>query len=443
MTTTSISPGAGSGLPRNLPGPHFLPPGPAEPFDASTDILDWMLRYLRIYGGIYKASMYGSDVYVVSDPAYVEHVLRNNWKNYKRGREGKRIGMLVGNGLVVTHGELWQMQRKLVQPAFHREAIADHARVITESMGPVLARWREAALNKESLNMTREVSQWVLEVVLRLLFGSDYDQVQACFSILSTESARDLQFVQTFRSLRLVVRDVIHARQQSGATTHDILGMLMSAVDVATGERMPENQIISEMMTLLIAGHETTANVLAWTWYLLAKHPGVELKLKEELCVHGDEPIALDGLPRFAWTRQVIEEVMRLYPPLWLITRIALKDDRLGSYYIPGGTELYIAPYLIQHSPDLWEDADSFKPDRFSPDQVRKRHPLATVPFGAGPHKCIGEMLARTEMQIHIMMVASQLRFRCAAEEPLELVPAVNLRNKRDFILQPEIAPAH
>jgi enediyne biosynthesis protein E7 len=278
----------------------------------------------------------------------------------------------------------------------------------------------------------------VLEVVLRLLFGSDYDQVQAPFSILSGEPERDLKFAQAFRSLRQVVRDLIHQRQKSRTVSHDMLGMLMSAYDAVSGAPMPENQIVSEMMTLVIAGHETTANVLAWTWYLLSQHPEVAAKVENELLGNRDEPFTLDGLPRFALTRQAIEEVMRLYPPLWLITRNAIKDDRLGDYFVPAGTELYVSPYLIQRSPSLWEEPDSFKPDRFSPDQLRQRHPLATLPFGAGPHKCIGELLARVEMQIHVMMVASQLRFRCIDPEPVELVAAVNLRSKRDFILQPE-----
>lgn len=418
------------------------PPGPAEPFDPSSDILDWMSGHLRSYGRIYKASMYGSDVYVVSDPEYVTHVLRDNWKNYKRGHEGKRIAMLVGNGLVATHGEFWQTQRKLVQPAFHREAIAGYVDVITESLRPVLARWRCAALDKQSINITQEVSCWVLEVVLRLLFGSDYDQVQPHFSILSGDPARDLKFAQTFRSLRQLVRDVIHARQQSGKISHDMLSMLMGAIDAETGAHMPENQIISEIMTLVVAGHETTANVLAWTWYLLAQYPEVEVKLENEIFGYRDEAFTLDGLPRFAWTRQVIEEVMRLYPPLWLITRSALKDDQLGTYFIPAGAEVFISPYLIQRSPDLWEDPDSFRPDRFSPDQVRQRHPMASLSFGAGPHKCIGEFLARVEMQIHVMMVASQFRFHSIASEPVELVAAVNLRNKHDFILQPVLKAA-
>lgn len=438
MGGTAVPHSARSALSGIHAGPRILPPGPAEPFDPSDEVLAWMSTHLRRYGGIYKASMYGCDVYVVNDPKYVEHVLRNNWKNYKRGREGKRIGMLVGNGLVVTHGHFWQTQRKLVQPAFHREAIAGYVGIIRDSMRPVLARWREAAFNRQCINITREVSQWVLEVVLRLLFGSDYDRVQPHFSILAREPARDLQFAQTFRSLRQVVRDIIHTRQASGTIRYDMLGMLMSAIDASTGASMPENQVISEMMTLVIAGHETTANVLAWTWHLLAQHPEVELKLKNELGGHRNESFALDILPRFAWTRQIIEEAMRLYPPLWLITRNALKDDQLGDYFVPAGTEVYVVPYLIQRNPDLWEDPDSFKPERFSPDQVRQRSPMAMLAFGAGPHKCIGDLLARTEMQIHVMMVASQLRFRHTTSEPVELVPAVNLRSKHDFILQPE-----
>jgi cytochrome P450 len=193
-------------------------------------------------------------------------------------------------------------------------------------------------------------------------------------------------------------------------------------------------------MTLVVAGHETTASVLNFTWYLLSQHPAVEQKLSselEQLSLRREFP-HLDDLPRFTYTRQVIEEAMRLYPPGWLMTRKALKDDQLGDYFVPAGTEIYIAPYLIQRHPNLWHEPDRFDPDRFSPEQSTGRHPLAMLPFSVGPRNCIGEFLARIEMQIHLMMIASKLRLRYASSEAPELVGGVNLLSRHDFLMTTE-----
>ncbi len=203
---------------------------------------------------------------------------------------------------------------------------------------------------------------------------------------------------------------------------------------------MPDSQLAHEIITLIVAGHETTALTLNWTWYLLSKNPEAEEKLSSELTtVPGSDHPELSNLPKFAYTRQVIEETLRLYPALWLMTRAAIENDQLGDYFVPAGTEIYVSPYLIQRHPAFWADADRFNPDRFGPDESRTRHPMTMIPFSAGPRKCIGESLARLEMQIHLMTIARHLRLRSAGEQSIELEAGVNLRNKHDFIMNPEI----
>jgi cytochrome P450 len=205
------------------------------------------------------------------------------------------------------------------------------------------------------------------------------------------------------------------------------------------GQAMPERQLVSEIMTLIVAGHETTASTLNWIWYLLAHNSEAEEKFSRELSnLLGAELFELRDLPKFPYTRQVIEKAMRLYPPGWRMTRKALKDDHLGDHFVPAGTEIYISPFLIQRHPALREAPDRFNPDRFRPDQSRDRHPAAMLPFSAGPRKCIGEFFARFEMQIHIMTIAKQFRLRCVGATQLELEAGVNLRNKYDFMMVPE-----
>jgi len=419
--------------------PNQIPLGPAEKYDISQDLLSWMMDNLRHFGNIYKASVYGANVYVVSDPRYVHYILRENWQNYKKGQAIKRIGLLLGNGLMVSEGGLWKSQRRMIQPAFHHEAISALTNVITKANVALLTKWERAAKENGCVNVTRDISLMILEVVLISIFGDDYEKVAPHFSILSSESARDLQFAQTFRPLGNLITQTVGERRKEGRISADILGMLMEARDRNSGQVMPDRQLASEIMTLIVAGHETTASTLTWTWYLLSQHPVAEERLSEELGRLLGDGFALCDLTKFTYTRQIIEEAMRLYPPGWLMTRRAMKDDHLGDYFVPAGTEVYISPYLIQRNPALWDSPDCFYPDRFDPDQSQHRHELAMLPFSAGPRKCIGEYLARVEMQIHLIMIAKQLRLRSVGVQAVELDASVNLRNKYDLVMTPEI----
>jgi cytochrome P450 len=417
-----------------------IPSGPAEKYTPNQPLLNWMSDQFKRSGNSYRASIYGTSVYVSRNPHDAERVLRENWQNYTKGQANKRVAMLLGNGLMVSEGEFWKTQRRMIQPAFHRKTIGALTEVIRISNVALLERWEQAASKRVGINVTRDISGMVLEVVLEAIFGADCEQVAPHFKILSDESARNLEFAQTFRSLGRIVLQVIAKRREKKTTSKDILGMLMGAGDQKTGEAMPDRQLVNEIRTLIVAGHETTASTLNWIWYLLSQHLEVEDKLSRELNhLIGNKFPDLDDLPKFTYTRQVIEEALRLYPSGWLLTRRALKDDQLGDYLVPAGTEVYISPYFIQRHPDLWRDPARFDPDRFAPDRSHERHPLAMLPFSTGPRNCIGEFFARTEMQIHLMMIASRLRMRSVGKNSPELEAGVNLRSKSDFIMKPAL----
>jgi cytochrome P450 len=417
-----------------------IPPGPAETYDTSRDLLVWLEEQFRRFGNIYKASIHGFDAYVISAPDLAEHVLRRNWQNYTKGWAIKRVAFLLGNGLMVSEGEFWQSQRRMIQPAFHRNAVASLVDVIADANDALLRRWEQAARDKAAVNVTRDLSLMILEIVLKIVFGPDAERVAPHFTILSDESARTLEFAQLFRALGRIVIEVIAERRGRPAGAGDILGMLMGARDRDDGHAMPDRQLVNEVMTLVVAGHETTASALNWAWYLLSQAPDVDAKLAAELAhLRTDTPPAFDDLAKFAYTRQVLEEVLRLYPPGWLMTRRALGDDRIGGYAVPAGTEIYISPYLIHRNPLLWDDPDRFDPGRFGPDAPQDRHPLALIPFSAGPRNCIGEILARVEMQIHLMTVAGRLTLRQVDPHPPEFEAGVNLRSRHDFMMVPEL----
>ena len=318
------------------------------------------------YGDIYKASVDGSDVYVISNPEYCERILRWNWRNYPRkGHVVRRIALLLGNGLVASNGDFWASQRRMIQPAFSRNSIARLHGVIASVNEELLGKWKLAAERREAVNVTHDVSFMVLKLTLIAIFGDDYATVAPYFNILAEDSARDIGFAQVFHPLGKIILRIAAQRRDGGTSATDFLGRMMQALDRERGEPMPDAQLAREVMTLIVAGHETTAGLLNWLWYLLSRCPESQAKLTDEFDrLPWAEVPTMDALPEYTYTRQVIDEALRLYPPLWLMTRKALNDDQLGDFLVPAGTEVYISPYLIQRSPDLWEAPDHFNPDR-------------------------------------------------------------------------------
>lgn len=415
-----------------------------EKYDTSSDLLTWMESNFRQYGDVFRASAYGTEIYVVSNPEYADHVLRENWQNYRKGQAIKRIGFLLGNGLMVSEGAFWKQQRQMVQTAFHNEAVTALCGMMVEVNTGLLKTWEQAARDARAVNVTSDVSRMVLNITLQSIFGEDYEQVAEHFAVLSGESARNLQFAQTFRPLGRLIAGIATQRRQHDRTGRDILGMLMDARVKQSGATMSDAQLTSEVLTLIVAGHETTASTLNWIWYLLSQHTEAEERLAEELgSTSGDACVDASDLQRFVYTRRVIEEALRLYPAGWLMTRKALKDDQLGEYFVPAGTEVYISPYLIQRNPAIWDNPDKFDPDRFDPARHKPasshRHAIAMLPFSAGPRKCIGEFFARTEMQIHLMTIGRRVRLEWHSGKPEEIEYGVNLRSKQDFLMNPRI----
>jgi len=414
-----------------------IPPGPQEKYKISDDLLQWMSLQFGVFGDIYKASVYETSVYAVRDVEFAHRVLVENWQNYAKGQAIRRVALLLGNGLMVSKGDLWKRQRRMIQPTFNHESLGRSTQLITAVNTELAGKWQLAAQKNASVNVTRDVSSMALEVVLRFVLGEDYERVGSHFGFISQEPARNMEFACAFRGLGKVILQVIDQRRKDAATSTDALAMFMQARDAQSGQSMQDGQLIDEILTLIVAGHETTASTLNWAWYLISQHPEVEQKLFDELDTMSTG-FEFGDLPRYLYTRQIIDETMRLYPAGWVVTRKALGNDWLGEYFVPAGTEIYIAPYFIQRHPHLWEEPDRFNPDRFRPENSRHRHRLATIPFSAGPRNCIGEHFARIEMQIHLMTIARCLRLRYIPSGPIELDAGVNLRSKYDFIMYPQ-----
>ena len=416
-----------------------IPNGPTGVFDCEQDLFVWIEANFKKYGDLYRATVFGKDVYVASSPEYAQHVLRSNWENYRKGQAIKRVAILLGKGLMVSEGEFWRNQRRIIQPAFHRNAVAGLYEVMKAANLALLRKWENSARQGETVNVTSDTSLLVLEITLRAVFGEDYAWVAPSFKLLHDEPARDWRFAQAFGDARRVVVELMQRRLRDKSGSADILGLLMNPRGQG-GCSMPDDQVVKETMTIVVAGHETTASTLSMIWYLLSQNPEAEMRLSAEL---GDLTSSkfpdMEALPNFAYTRLVIDEALRLYPPGWLMTRRAINDDYLGEYYVPAGTEVYISPYVIQRHPDLWVKPDSFHPERFEATNLRERRSACMLPFSAGPRNCIGEVFARTEMQVHLMAVASRIRLVYIKCAPLEFEAGVNLRSRHDFIMSPEM----
>jgi cytochrome P450 len=418
------------------------PPGPADAYDPSDDLLGWMQLNFEKYGDIYRASIYGSSVYVVNTPQMAEHVLLKNWRNYlRKGQAVKRIAFSLGPGLISTNGERWASQRRMIQPAFTHAAVSELFEAICVPNQSLFARWQQAAAAGQTVDVTHDLSLTVLEVTLRAIFGRDYESVAAEFQIIADET-RNLEFAQVCSELGSLIVTIVQARRKRQSDDADILGRMMSARD-RQGSPMPDAQLARESLTLVIAGHETTASVLNWVWYLLAKHPDVQSRVAAEVRnSKANAAISMRALQQLSYTCSVLEEALRSYPPLWLMTRKTIKPDLLGGYEVPSGTEIYISPYLLHRHPRLWQDPHRFDPERFEAGGSENQQRLSMCPFGAGPRNCIGEYFARIEMQVHLATIIDTLSLYNTVDEPPRFVAGVNLLSRDHFIMRPQLRDA-
>jgi cytochrome P450 len=425
------------------------PPEAAEQFDigSTDDSLERMTELFARHGDIYRVYVPArkSYTYVVHHPDDVKRILVSNHRNYTKGIGLDRVKILLGNGIMTSEGEFWRRQRMMLQPLFHRRIIGEFARVIGEANSRLLARWQQFARRGEPVNLTDEMSELTLEIVLRAVFGPDLERMSAelggnPFEVVTKDQERNLQFAYKFRSLTRLVAGVIARRRAGGEEHFDYVSMLMNARDKETGEAMGERELIDEIMTLVVAGHETTASGLNWTWYLLSQHPGVESKLHAEIdCAAATDAPSLAQAEQLVYTRQVIDEALRLYPPGWLLSRRTVAPDVLSGYRIPAGANVLLPLYLLHRHPRYWHDPAAFMPERFAPEHEAERPRFAYMPFAAGPRHCIGETFALYEMLMHLQRVGRRFRLVRVSDQPIELEAQINLRTRYPLFMKLEL----
>jgi enediyne biosynthesis protein E7 len=425
-----------------------LPPEAEPQFDVGStdDSLERMIELFARYGDTYRVFVPArkSYTYVIHHPDDVKRVLVGNHRNYTKGLGLDRVRILLGKGLMTSEGELWTRQRYMMQPLFHRRVITEFAQLIATANERRLESWDRLAGRGAPVNLTDEMSDLTLEVVLRSIFGRDLDRLSEQlggnpFEVVTKEQGRDLQFAYKFRSLTKLVAQLIARRRAEPEEHFDYVAMLMAARDKQSGAPMGERELIDEVMTLIVAGHETTASGLNWTWYLLSQHPDAEARLHAELDAAPE--MAAPGLAQvesLLYTSQVVNEALRLYPPGWLLSRRTLAEDVLGGFAVPPGTNVLLPLYLLHRHPRYWQDPDRFWPQRFASEHDAERPRFAYMPFAAGPRHCIGETFALYEMLVHLYKVARRYRLVYVPDKPLELEAQINLRTRHPLHMRLE-----
>ena len=421
-------------------------PGPSEPLDISfnEDALATLTAAFRQYGDAFRifSPTANSHICVFSHPDHVRRVFVDNNGNYTKGIGIDRVRILLGNGIMASEGDFWRRQRKMIQPAFHRDMIANMVAAMRNTNADLCNNWLSIARRGETINLTEELSNVTLHIILKAIFGDDFDAINNMpggnpFMLLAQETERNLQFAYKFRALSGLVLEHIKRRQR-GPAGDDLLGMIVSARDRRTGDAMTDRQLVDETLTMVVAGHETTASALNWLWYMLSQHPEIESRLHREVDAWDGRDSNEELQNQLPYTRQIIEETMRLYPPGWLLTRRSIAKDVIGGHPIDDKTDVFISPYLVHRHPAFWDSPDQFDPDRFEPSRKAGRNRFCYLPFALGPRACIGEHFAMVEMLLHTALVARRLRLRYCCNEPVELECQVNLRPKHSIMMQPE-----
>lgn len=435
-------------------GKMRLPPGPkggflfGNTFQVSRDWMGFVTRCAREYGDVTYFRIFRTPVCLLNHPDLIETVLVTNDRNFTKSRDYRAMRRVMGDGLLTSEGELWKRQRRLMQPAFHRERIMAYAAVMTAYAERMLDGWKDG----EERDIHSDMMQLTLEIVAKALFGVEISRdakgIGQAMGIFAHEFVHmaSLSFVLPERipvpgsgklrsavgRLNEIIFAMIAERRASPRRPGDLLEMLLDAKD-ENGRGMSDRQIRDEAVTLFLAGHETTALALSWTWFLLARHPEIACQLQDELdrVLAGRSPVAED-LPRLRYTEMVIQESMRLYPPAWGVGRQAIGPFEIGEYRLPAGTNVFISQWITHRDARFFPDPLRFDPERWRNDPVRSgRLPrFAYFPFGGGPRVCIGASFAMMEAVLLLAAIASKFQMTLVPGPRVDILPTITLRPK-------------
>lgn len=437
-----------------------LPPGPKGlPFlgnigSLRKDRLGFIIENRDQYGDIVFFRIGPRRVYQLNAPEFVQYVLvKHPEKFYKSPALKNATKEVIGQGLLTSDGELHKRQRKLVQPAFHFKRIATYADVMVQYSDEIAKGWQSG----QQVDIAHEMMLLTMRIVAKTLFDADVsDNADSIGAAITTGLEATMDRIGRPTQLReklptatnrkrraalelieTTITSIIDERRRSGDDKGDLLSMLLMAVDEDDGGQMSNKQVRDEAMTLFIAGHQTTANALAWTFYLLAQNREIEAKLRAEInAVLGERLPSIVDLPKLPYLEMVIKESMRLYPPAWITTREVVETIALGGYTIPQGSLVMTSMYALHHDPRYWDKPEQFQPERFSPANEANITKYAYFPFGGGPRVCVGNQFAMMEAQLVLATVMQRTQFSLVPGQQIIPYPLVTLRPKYGIQMQ-------
>ena len=424
---------------------------------------DFLLEMALKYGGIVCLPFPLETVILVSDADAIAHIFHHNHANYtKQTARFRAVAEIMGHGLFTTDGAVWRRQRQRVQPAFHQDRLAAFERVVRTEVDRAVEEWRRLAAERTPLVLNRDLLRLSMLIIVKAMFGADirgviepaldaFDRSHRFINPVSFVNLLDpprtvkrliAPGFRTFeRSLRLlhgVIQGIVDQRMRAGVDNGDLLSMLIASRDEEAGKAMNAPEVRDEVMTMFMAGHETVALGLTWSFYLLSTHPTIRRELQHEIDeVLGGRPPALEDLPKLNLTRMVIDESMRLYPPGWGVDRRAERSDVLGGYTIPAGATVGISMYVVHRLPRYWTNPQGFDPWRFSPERSAGRPPYAYFPFGGGPRRCIGMRFALIQMQLMLAHLMQHFELDLLPGPPIVPKARLNFSPLRDVIVTP------
>jgi cytochrome P450 len=433
---------------------NSLPPGPKGKLitgvmrEFNRDTLGFIERLQRDYGDVVRSRFLYLYAYFLYNPADIETMLTTDAKSYRKARSLRSpfFFRLVGNGLVTSEGDFWRRQRRLAQPAFHRQRISSYGEIMVQYAQRAMTNWKDG----EQRDISREMTRLTLEAVVKTLFNSDVsndaDHVGAILSqiVKPFASQATLKWIADNRlptrdhrryfnavsEIDRIVYRIIAERRASGSDEGDLLSMLLQAQD-EDGSHMSDAQLRDEVMTLFLAGHETTALSLSWSWYLLATHPHAEQKFHAELDeVLGGRAPDVSDLPNLKYTEMIAKEAMRLYPPAYAVGREAIEDTEIGGYRVPRKTQLFAFQWVTHRDPRYFERPNEFEPERWASESIQRLPKYAYFPFGGGPRQCIGNYFAMMEVVLMMATIGQRFRFSLAEGFQMEVLPVLSLRPK-------------
>jgi cytochrome P450 len=409
---------------------------------------EFMLWLAQNYGDIAHFRLLHMGFYLVASPAYIQEVLVSQADKFQKSRRDKAIlSRFLGNGILVSDGAYHKRQRRLVQPAFHTTRIQAYATTMVEYTLRMLASWSDGSEQAVDVAM-RDLT---MEIVGKSLFDADVtgdagligEAIETLQQVAGYDFrtqnmipawlplARNQQRTQANNTLDRVIKRIIQERRSTDEDKGDLLSMLLLS-ETEDGTRMTDQEVRDEAVTLFAAGHETTSNALAWTWYLLAQHPEAEARLHDEVDrVLGRRPATLNDLPQLTYTSMVVKEALRLYPPAWVLNaREAIADVEIDGYVLPRGSRVFISPYAVHRNPRYFDHPLQFDPERFHP-QVEKNIPrYSYFPFGGGPRVCIGNSFAMLEAQLIVATMAQHYRLALLPGQTIETDPLITMGPK-------------